>query len=354
MKYTLPQAVQGLEPYQPIVGRYDVRLDANESYLQLEPLQAQAFSDRLQEIEFNRYPDPYANRLCEAFATYYGVNRDLVTAFNGSDELLSLLAAAFFSDGQKLAVFDQDFSMYRIYAEMFGTACEIIPKREDLTISVEDTLQYLEKHNISALLFSNPCNPTSLGLKREDVLRLIEGTEALIILDEAYMDFWDQSVIKLAGKYENLMVLRTCSKAIGLAAARIGFAVTTPKLTKVLRAVKSPYNVNAVSQAFGEILLTDERFLQEAAEEIIENRKQLQAELEELAAAAREIVRVYPSCTNFVYLETKDSRKIYEALQQRSIAVRLMGKHLRISTGNAHENRKLIRELKAILQEGSL
>ena len=351
MKYRLPKAIRNLTPYEPVAGRYRIRLDANESFFRLEPLQLQAFSDRLQEISFHRYPDPAASRLCEAFATCYGINRDLVTAFNGSDEALSLLASAFFSDGQKLAVFDRDFSMYRVYAETFGTACEVIPKQEDGSISVDETLSFIQERGISALLFSNPCNPTSLGLSRAETLRLVKGTDALVIVDEAYMDFWDQSLLDQVGKQKNLMILRTCSKAIGFAAARIGFAVAAPPMTRALRAVKSPYNVNALSQAFGEILLEDRDYLENARRTITENRRALEEQLRQLAGEYGGISRVYPSCTNFVYLETEQAGRLAGWLKEHGIAVRCFDGALRITAGSAHENRVLVRELRQALQE---
>ncbi|WP_195542766.1 pyridoxal phosphate-dependent aminotransferase [Massiliimalia timonensis] len=349
MKYDLPQNIKDLTAYDPITGNFKIRLDANESYVPLESLQLQAFADALQEIEFNRYPDSGANRLCEAFATYYGVNRDLVTAFNGSDELLSILISAFLGKNGKLAVFEQDFSMYRLYAQIYRADLEVLPKEDDLSISVDRTIGLLREKGVTMLLFSNPCNPTSLGLSRQDVLRLVTETEALIIVDEAYMDFWDQSLLKSVGKYDNLMILRTCSKAVGLASLRLGFAVAPAKITQVLRAVKSPYNVNTLSQVFGQLVLESAEYLKEAAAEIIENRKWLQAQLQELLAYD-EIEDVYPSCTNFVFLKVKGSKQIYQALLERSIAVREMSPYLRITAGSGHENRALIRELTDILK----
>lgn len=351
MKYRFPKAIEKLEPYQPITGKYAVRLDANESCFDLEPEKVQDFSRKLEEISFNRYPDPYAEKLCASFADYYGIDRNLVTAFNGSDELLSLLAGTFFTEGQKLAVFDHDFSMYGIYGEIFGASCQVIPKKPDLTISAADTLAYIEEHDISALLFSNPCNPTSLGLCREEVIRLIEGTDALILLDEAYMDFWDQSVLDLAGTYSNLIVLRTCSKAAGLAAARLGFAVTTPALTKVLRSVKSPYNVNTLSQAMGEVLLGDREYLKMRTGKLIESRKMLEAELRRLTEDFEEITEVFPSKTNFVFLRCRNSKDIYAAMLEKSIAIRLMGEYLRITAGTMEENQMMLRALAVYLKE---
>ena len=94
------------------------------------------------------------------------------------------------------------------------------------------------------VIFSNPCNPTSLGLNREQVRRLITSVDALVVVDEAYMDFWDQSILQEVHQYDNVIVLRTCSKAVGMAALRLGFAVANPTITRALRAVKSPYTVN--------------------------------------------------------------------------------------------------------------
>ena len=94
-----------------------------------------------------------------------------------------------------------------------------------------------------------------MGLCKDEVRRLIRSVNALVILDEAYMDFWDQSLLQEAESYDNLIILRTCSKAFGMAAVRLGFAVANQTLTNAIRAVKSPYNVNTVTQAFGAAVL---------------------------------------------------------------------------------------------------
>lgn len=349
MKYTTPKHIRDLVPYEPITGTYRIRLDANESYQNLQPEQVKRLQEKLLDISFNRYPDPYAKDLCKAFGDYYGVNPELVTAFDGSDEVLALMSATFYEKGQKLAAFENDFSMYRQYAETYGTECVLIPKEADLSIDVDKTLAFIQDNQVSALLFSNPCNPTSLGLKREDVIRLIEGTDALIILDEAYMDFWNQSLLDKIEDYDNLIILKTCSKAIGLAAVRVGFAVTNRKYTNILKAVKSPYNANTVSQVFAQTILQDKDYLRQAAREIVANKDVLQQGIDALAARFPVITKVYKSCTNFIYLHTTKTPEIFAKLLERSIAVRKMGEHLRINTGSAEENAVMLAELENIL-----
>lgn len=350
MKYQIPKTIEELTPYEPIIGKYRIRLDANEFYHNLTSEQIALLQEKLCEVSFNRYPDPYAQKLCQAFGDYYGVDPSLVTVFDGSDEVLALMSATFYEKGQKLGVFSHDFSMYRQYAETYKTECVVIPKEDDLTIDVDKTLAFIKDHQISALLFSNPCNPTSLGLEREKVIRLIEGTDALIILDEAYMDFWNQSLLDKAGQYDNLIILKTCSKAIGLAGIRLGFAVANSKFTKVLKAVKSPYNVNSVSQIFGETILRQQTYLHTICNEVIENRKWLEAQIIRLAESYSILEKPYSSCTNFVYFKTQRTAEIFESLLDASIAVRKMGEYLRINTGSKEENQILVQELETILK----
>lgn len=352
MKYTLPENIRTLVPYEPVDAQYEVRLDANESFLQPPVSIIQEFQQALLSVDFNRYPDASATKLCEAFGTYYGVDPRFVVAFDGSDEVLALMSATFYRGGT-LGVFSDDFSMYRQYAQTYGADCVTLSKEADLTISVDRLLKQMEEQHVTALLFSNPCNPTSLGLSRKEVLRLLESTDALIILDEAYMDFWDlrESLLDCVEQYDNLIVLKTCSKAMGMASVRLGFAVSK-SFAKVYRAVKSPYNVNSVSQLLGTIMLNHPDWLQTAAKTLIASRQSLQIEMDRLAKQYPSILPVvYPSCTNFIYVQTPYAEEIYQKLQKRSISIRKMKGHLRITAGSPEENQKVLAALRDILEE---
>lgn len=350
LEYQIPEKIRDLVPYEPISGSYRVRLDANESYLNLSETQLQKVFARLEkEVSYNRYPDPMAAKLCNAFAGYYGISPELVTAGNGSDELITLIYGTLFDPTMKVGTFAQDFSMYRVYAQCYGVPTVTLPKREDLTIDVDQTIEQVNALGLSGLVFSNPCNPTGQGLKREEVLRLVQGVKALVILDEAYMDFWDQSLLQEVEQFDNLLILKTCSKAIGLAGIRIGFAITNPKLSRLLKAVKSPYNVNSVSQIYGEELLKEHDYLRQAAQSIREQAVKLEAMLRKLAEQYPKLGQVYPSVTNFVYLKTSESQAIYQGLQKQGVAVRLMGGYLRICAGTEEEQQILKEALDVVL-----
>ena len=241
-------------------------------------------------------------------------------------------------DVYKRQTFEQDFSMYRFYGELAECTLETLPRKEDLSIDVDTAIDVLNRSGAGMLLFSNPCNPTSIGLSREQVRRLVRSVSCLVVLDEAYMDFWDQSLLGEAQEYDNLIVLKTCSKAFGMAGIRLGFAVANPTATRAIQAVKSPYNVNSITQEVGTAVLREQELLRARTAEIIANTKELYRMIGSLAQEFPQFGQVYPTVANFVYIKTEIGREIAEQLKQRSVAVRVFPNYLRISTGSAEEN----------------
>ena len=348
--FKLPDKVTQLKPYDPITGSYAVRLDANESYFDLPQVLKDKIADQIEQIDFNCYPDPIATEVIEAFAAYYNLSPDCVTAGNGSDEIITLLLNTFMEKGQKLVTVSPDFSMYGVYAELAEIGVITVQKKENLQIDTDALIAACKEAN--AVVFSNPCNPTSLGMPRADVVRLIEAVpDCMVIVDEAYMDFWDESVLDLINKYPNLIVLRTCSKAIGLAAARMGFAVMDPYKTGLLRAAKSPYNCDAISQKICATVLKEQTLLQHCRDEIIVQTQRLYTAITELSQRYPDLLEtVYAPRTNFVFVKTAYAREIFEQLQKAGIAVRCFPHGLRICAGTRREQTLLISELDRILQ----
>ena len=351
MSYELCKKVRDLTPYDPLQGNYDLRMDANESYLSLSGELREKIAKIAAEMAFNRYPDPYAEDLCDAFGSYYNIAPKFVTAGNGSDELIGLMVGALLQKGEKIATLTPDFSMYRFYGEIYENPVVQIPKGKDMRIDPQMVIDEVKRQDAKMLIFSNPCNPTSVGLEASEVRKIIRGVDALVVLDEAYMDFWNQSLLSEAADYDNLILLKTCSKAIGMAALRVGFAVANETITRALKAVKSPYNVNCISQAIAACVLRDKEFLKKCEGEIIASAQNLKDGVNELAVRYPVLERVYESCTNFVYIKTDAALKIYEQLLKRSIAVRCFGGYLRISTDSVDNNRRFFEALDEILSQ---
>lgn len=334
--YQLNDKIKNLVPYEPISGTYDIRLDANECPVNLpDDIRAQ-LKERLDEIAFNRYPDPLAERLVNSFAEYYGVDPEFVTAGNGSDELIFLIESAFLQKGDKLLVVAPDFSMYNFYSSICEVKCESFLKGDDLEIDVDALINTVNSEGIDLVIFSNPCNPTGKGITRAEAEKLVSRVNALVILDEAYMDFWTESLLDKIGEYSNLIIFRTASKLVGAAALRLGFAVANPVISRAIKAVKSPYNVNSISQAFGEIIYSNKEYLKNRQKTIVNCKEMLYNGLVEIAGGQSDIT-VYSSVANFVFMKTSRSREIWEYLKSKSIVVRLMGEYLRITAGTDEE-----------------
>ena len=312
--FELNEKLRGLAAYQPVEARGCVRLDANESFLPLPQAVWEAFCQALGGLEYNRYPDPAAKELCGAFAQYYGIDPQTVVAGNGSDELISVIFQGFLMKGQAFATLDPDFSMYA-QAGALAEARHVSIGKRDFQISPEEVVEACRREKVRLLIFSNPCNPTSLALDREAVRHILKGVEALVVLDEAYMDFSDQSLLEEASQYSNLIILRTCSKALGMAALRRG------------------------------------DLLDQARAQVLASRDQLLAGLRALAQARPGRFRVLPCAANFAALVMPQAQRAQELLLSRGVAVRFTGGLLRVTCGQPEENRRFLQEFEKIWEE---
>ncbi len=351
MGYRLNKKLADLVPYDPIKGTYRIRLDANESCFNLSEQLKNRINKRISALDFNRYPDCLSKEPINAFSALYNVPTEYITAGNGSDELISIISSCFFESGDTIVTVSNDFSMYEFYAQLYELNVETYQKESDLSINADKLIAFCKEKNARGLIFSNPCNPTSLGLNRDDVRKIITALDGcLVILDEAYMDFWNQSILDEVGKYDNLIILKTCSKAIGLAAVRFGFAVADKTITNALTAAKSPYNNDSVAQAIVSEILSEKQYLEECRNVIIENTAKLYSEIKAIDEKYNCFEKIYEPCTNFVYIKTDKFKEIYEFMLENSIAVRKFNGYLRITAGTAEENAEFIAVLDKYFQ----
>ncbi len=343
MSYQLNNKLKNLVPYEPIQGEYRIRLDANESFCNLSDEMKKKICRSISEIDFNRYPDPLSLKPVKAFSELYGIDMDNITAGNGSDELISIISSCFFESGNTIVNVSNDFSMYDFYGHLYELNVKTYKKNDDLTIDTDRLISFCKENNADGLIFSNPCNPTGQGLVREDIMKIVKAlSDTLVIVDEAYMDFWDQSVLDTVNDYDNLIILKTCSKAIGMAAVRFGFAVANKKLTRAFRAAKSPYNNDTVAQTIVSDILSEKKYISERTNTIIENTKYLYEQISEIQNTFGCFEKVFTTCTNFVLIKTPEFKSIYDYLLERSAAVRKFDGYLRITAGSMEENNTVI------------
>lgn len=350
MSNYIPEKVARLEEYTPTQDVFPIKLDANESFLQLSPELRAELLQRIVTFDFCKYPDPGAERLCAAYADYIGLPQDQVVAGNGSDELISILISAFLEKGRKVLTFSQDFSMYRFYAGLAEMPCLVCEKDENFEIDFDAAAQLARDQEVGLIIFSNPCNPVGNVFPKEKVFDFVRSVDALVVVDEAYMDFSDQSLVDRIDETDNLVILRTCSKAFGMAALRLGFALSNWRIINSIRKVKSPFNVNSLSQTVGELVISQKEQTARNIREIKESTARLYQGLKALEGRCGLLEKVYPTQTNFIYIRCEKAKIVQSRLREEGISIRAFGDgHLRITAGSSAENQRLLRELEQML-----
>ena len=339
--YQLNDKIGKVKPYKAVESRFKIHLDANESFLPLPKDIKAEMTKAWSAAELNRYPDSDAKEVCKAFADFYNLSPENVVAGNGSDELIAVIMTAFLEKGDAFATIIPDFSMYSFYGQLCECRNVQISKDENYQIDVDTVINTCNNEDVKLLIFSNPCNPTSVGLSAEKVRRIIKKVNALVILDEAYMDFWNESLLDEVESYDNLIILRTCSKAFGMAGIRLGFAVSQKRLRYVLMAVKSPYNVNVLSQKTGTVLLRRKEEIQAAVSKLIDSKNALETAMRKLAEKSGKF-HLVDGRTNFITMTMKNPEKFYNFLAENRIAVRFTEGMIRVTCGAKEENESFI------------
>ncbi|WMJ84201.1 pyridoxal phosphate-dependent aminotransferase [Oscillospiraceae bacterium LTW-04] len=347
----LNPALESLSPFAYCGTDYTTRLDANESCVPIPKALLDEIAQGITtKLNLNCYPDDRTVTLRNAYAKAFSVDPECVVPGNGSDELINMIVGRLIAPGGVVLGFERDFGSYWSNAAIFGRKAVKLPRLPDMTFTVDMLIEGAKQHNADLIIFSNPNNPSGAQLLRDDVIRLIESVDCLVVVDEAYMDFSDQSVLDLAGKYKNLIVLRTLSKAIGAAGIRIGFAISTPKLTYAMRSVRDAYNVSSVDQMIATILLDHPEYRRATLAEIQRLMEIMKRRLAYIAGRSKQKIVVYPSVVNFMLLWLEDAKAVSDALHEKNISLRQFDDHLvRISVAREDILNHVLDELEAIL-----
>lgn len=327
----LRKEIQNFEPYRVAPITVPIVINANESFQSLWDL-PEVKADLAQElaaVATNRYPLPYADELRELVGAYCGKKAENILLGNGGDEMISLITQAFLERGDKIIVHSPTFDMYAIGAESMGARAIAVPDRDDMTHDTEQLLQAIAENDPKIVYLCNPNNPTGALWSREELDKIIKAAPRIVLLDEAYMEFAEDqeaSLLPELDNYLNLYILRTLSKAFGLAGARLGYLAASPEAIDLVSRVKAPYNLNVFSQAVGRVALRHKEKVLALVPAVQQQRRALLAELSSIGR-----VRVFPSATNFILLQSPLSGEIYEALLGKGILVKKYGAGSRLA-----------------------
>ena len=326
-----------------------VKLDGNENLYGTSPRVAEA----LRRFEgYHIYPDPRQRRIREALAEYVGTTPDRVVAGVGSDELIDLLLRLFVGPDDRVIQCVPTFAMYATFTELVGGKLVSVPLDETFGIDV-DGVRLAAQEGAKVLFIASPNNPTGTLVSESTVRRLLD-LDLMVVVDEAYYEFSNNTVASLIPEHPNLVVLRTFSKWAGLAGMRVGYGIMDPAVAERLLVIKPPYNLAAASEMALLASLEDRELLLSRVKMIIQERDRLFVQLKQIDG-----VDPAPSCANFFLCRLPEGkgRQVYEGLARRGIFVRyystpLLRDCIRASVGLPHHNQALVEALRAILAEG--
>jgi len=348
-------AVRSLQPYvpgeQPQIDNL-IKLNTNEHPMGPSPRALQAIAEAVSD-RLRLYPDPNGRRLKEAVATRYGLKSDQVFVGNGSDDVLHLAFFTFFRQTRPLLFSDLTYGFYPVFCQLHGIDHHVIPVDESFRIQVQD---YLGQGHPKAggIIIANPNAPTGIALPLQDIERILQGNpDAVVLIDEAYVDFGGQSAVTLIDRYPNLLVVHTLSKSRSLAGLRIGYAMGDAALIEGLERVKNSVNSYPLDQLAlvgAAAAIEDDAYFEAACQSVIETREWLRGELDALG------FDILPSSTNFLFARhpEHDGAALARWLRERAILVRHFSYHridqfIRITVGTSQQCKSLIEALKACI-----
>jgi histidinol-phosphate aminotransferase len=354
--------VQGLHPYQPgkpieeLEREYGIdkviKLASNENPLGPSPVVLEAIQSSLKDI--SRYPDGNGFILKKSLAQKYGIEMDMITLGNGSNDVLELIARAFVTPHQSVVFSEYAFAVYPLVAQAIGAQAIVTPAKNwghDLA-----AMQAAIREDTRLVFIANPNNPTGTWLNHNSLKNFLEMVPetVLVTIDEAYFEYavenpeYPNSLEWLAF-HPNLIITRTFSKAYGLAGLRVGYSISPPEIANLINRVRQPFNVNSLALSAATAALRDNQYIEKSVAFNFAGMQKLIQVFDEMK------LPYIDSACNFVSVDVgRPAGEIYEKLLREGVIVRPVGnygmpQHLRVSIGTETENQRFIDTLKRIL-----
>jgi len=332
-----------------------VKLDLNENFAVASDVVGKLLLNVCQDMDVRLYPPPYSAMAVQAISNFFGFGEFEISVGNGEDEVLDSLMKVFVKKDSKVLVVEPTFPMYTYYAQLHGGRKVTALLKPSYELDVDATLEKIDRET-SLLILCSPNNPTGNQFKKGDIKRILQEFNGVVIVDEAYVDFARYSVIDWIKKFDNLIVLRSFSKAFGLAGIRCGFLVSNKSIVDYVRRVTSPFNVNIVAQRLITLALQNWNYFKQQIECIVKEREWLRNALTKIDG-----IIPYPSDANFILFKiTKNnlsSSMVKKRLERRNVLVKdrgnlpLLANCIRVTVGTHSMNETFLSALKEALEE---
>lgn len=355
IKYTSGPSVADLKERLNLEDRTIIKLDANENVLIEPEWIRERLLEAIQSCDVTRYPDILYSDARDALGKYLGISPEQILLGNGSDDVLDVIAHAFLDNTSELISAEPAFLMYEFFTKILGAKYVITLLDETFDVNVDKILENLNKKT-KIILLSSPNNPTGNQFSTERLKTIIESTDSIVVIDEAYVDFAEYNLLNWINQYDNLIITRTFSKSWGLAGLRVGYAVSNPEIIRFLKNVQKPYTLNSIGEAIIPIIINSIKYIDETIEAIKQERSWLESAYQTI-----ENLKVYPSVTNFFLMRILKQdfsiSTLMEKLNENGILIRdqstkpLLQNCVRITIGTRAMNETVIDTLRKILGE---
>jgi histidinol-phosphate aminotransferase len=332
-----------------------VKLNLNENFAIPNDTIQKMLLDACRSIDVRAYPPPRGSLAIKAISSFLGFSESEVSVANGADEIMDLLMKVFVRKRSKVITVEPSFPMYTFFTQLYGGSTVPVLFKPDFSLDVDAVLEKTDK-NTKLLFICSPNNPTGNQFREANIKRLLQEFNGVVIVDEAYVDFAQCSVINWVRDYDNLAVLRSFSKAFGLAGLRLGYLVSNKSIVHYIQRVVGPFNVNSVTQQTIALALEKWSYFKEQIEYVVNEREWLMKNLQQING-----VSPYPSDTNFILFKlTKPnltSATVTERMENLNVLVKnrghlpLLENCIRVTVGNRNMNEKFLAALKESLEE---
>jgi len=332
-----------------------VKMNLNENFAMPNETIEKLLLDACRSIDVRAYPPPRGILAIKAISSFLGFSESEISVANGADEIMDLLMKVFVRKGSKVMMIEPSFPMYTFFAQLYGGSAVPVMLRSDFSLDVDAVLKKAGK-NTRLLFVCSPNNPTGNQFREVDIKKLLQEFKGVVVVDEAYVDFAPYSVLNWVRDYDNLVVLRSFSKAFGLAGLRLGYLVSNRSIVEYVQRVVDPFNVNSVTQQTIALALEKWSYFKEQINFVKNEREWLMNNLKQIDG-----VTPYPSDANFILFKvTKDnltSAILTERMENRNVLVKdrgylpLLENCIRVTVGTRNMNKTFLSALTESLEE---
>jgi histidinol-phosphate aminotransferase len=350
---SIKASVLALRPYTLAPHRASVKLNQNENPWDAPVEIKQETLNRMKDRAWSRYPDFTPQQLRERLAEFSGWQPNGIIAGNGSNELIQALLMVTIGEGKRALITEPTFALYRQVATVLGGEVVSVPLNRELQFDLAALVREIEEKQPDVTIICSPNNPTGCVITDEELIVLLKVARGLIVVDEAYHEFAGHSAVGLLDDHENLVVLRTFSKAMAMAALRVGYLLAPPELVQEITKAVLPYNLNAFSQTAAEVAIEMfEARLKPLVEAICAERDRLFVEL----ASIPGLIPIQSWANFMVVRSNKEPKRVFAELLETDILIRdvsgypMLKDYFRVSVGTPEENDLLIWSLREVLK----